>query len=188
MRFQSTPAFSGEGTSARRSAALRVFRFNPPPPFQAREQNYSQIHLYQLTVSIHPRLFRRGNKPPHDNLRLDACFNPPPPFQARERGLRFSHFEDNSFQSTPAFSGEGTAADRATNFLCPGFNPPPPFQARERLTTKEIGKMLKFQSTPAFSGEGTQRAPWLSDYLAVSIHPRLFRRGNFATLPFHSFH
>ena len=155
MRFQSTPAFSGEGTSARRSAALRVFRFNPPPPFQAREQNYSQIHLYQLTVSIHPRLFRRGNKPPHDNLRLDACFNPPPPFQAREllpterrifyalvsihpRLFRRGNRVDARLAGLiglvsihPRLFRRGNTASAVAERLSRGFNPPPPFQARE---------------------------------------------------------
>ena len=118
--FQSTPAFSGEGTVTwaspeyprlfRRHEPPEVqaqFRFNPPPPFQARAQS---------RVSIHPRLFRRGNLP---SAVLKLGFNPPPPFQAREH----------------------ISFDAGAERNC--FNPPPPFQARE-------------QSTPAFSGEGTE--------------------------------
>ena len=93
---------------------------------------------YDRYVSIHPRLFRRGN--PNGSVTLDTY---------------------TLFQSTPAFSGEGTM--------------------------EKLVKMLypkSFQSTPAFSGEGTGDARVVAGYPPVSIHPRLFRRGNLL-LPFH---
>ena len=131
MLFQSTPAFSGEGTS----------------------------HVSQLLgtgpVSIHPRLFRRGN------VVISQCIAPFCPFQ-----------------STPAFSGEGTVSHLPS--CCPvlSFNPPPPFQARELVPNPPLIKIRGFQSTPAFSGEGTLSKAASISSRAVSIHPRLFRRGN----------
>ena len=41
-----------------------------------------------------------------------------------------------------------------------------------------MSPILLFQSTPAFSGEGTIIADEDGVHKTVSIHPRLFRRGN----------
>ncbi len=81
------------------------------------------------------------------------------------------------FQSTPAFSGEGTLSGLAWMGFR-SFNPPPPFQARERETAGGQQRLSQFQSTPAFSGEGTQNPGRVCWVHVVSIHPRLFRRGN----------
>ena len=83
--FQSTPAFSGEGTTQAPEGPDQQGRFNPPPPFQAREPEDTEDLILRAPVSIHPRLFRRGN------TRIVAGFPP-----------------EEMFQSTPAFSGEGT--------------------------------------------------------------------------------
>ncbi len=155
MLFQSTPAFSGEGTS----------------------------HVSQLLgtgpVSIHPRLFRRGND-------QDV---PPEYYQYK-------------FQSTPAFSGEGTFFQDLPNIRASvSIHPrlfrrgnsqyrfirvrrmlvsihPRLFRRGNDFRIVRTYTVLLFQSTPAFSGEGTTDA--VVDVFAfwVSIHPRLFRRGN----------
>ena len=128
--FQSTPAFSGEGT------------------------NYYELKAIRNRVSIHPRLFRRGNSSAFLVIVSSTCFNPPPPFQAREPCRPVDQDARSKFQSTPAFSGEGTLPV---------------------ITSMES---VLFQSTPAFSGEGT-RLNYLNHLASlVSIHPRLFRRGN----------
>ena len=107
--FQSTPAFSGEGTVRFGRTRCTLACFNPPPPFQARERKSHRGHGRRAAVSIHPRLFRRGNSTLSKNLDSSECFNPPPPFQAREQDQRARFFLSLMFQSTPAFSGEGTA-------------------------------------------------------------------------------
>ena len=117
--FQSTPAFSGEGTSFFLSCPQELGGFNPPPPFQAREPRISRTKLHKATfqstpafsgegttskkmhivaddVSIHPRLFRRGN------VLGDVI-----------------HLIDAQFQSTPAFSGEGTLTERLYKAMLP---------------------------------------------------------------------
>ncbi len=131
-QFQSTPAFSGEGTNPGLHSGVlpltvsihpRLFRrgnryilhrlvahssFNPPPPFQAREPPEVDLVITHNSVSIHPRLFRRGNRvePPYTSV--GSRFNPPPPFQAREHPAPGKKRRKRAFQSTPAFSGEGT--------------------------------------------------------------------------------
>ena len=131
MLFQSTPAFSGEGTNI--------------PANQRRK----------IPVSIHPRLFRRGNQTQRSTARSQV-----------------------RFQSTPAFSGEGTKYAEIDDEGAIGFNPPPPFQAREQQLVVAYDRLVMFQSTPAFSGEGTQSRNAAGQHKCVSIHPRLFRRGN----------
>ena len=108
-------------------------------------------------VSIHPRLFRRGNA-----VHRAAWHNEPVSIHPRlfRRGnllVLILILVSIAFQSTPAFSGEGTASIAS-------------FCAANR-----------FQSTPAFSGEGTKILKVLRQVPRVSIHPRLFRRGNFGT-------
>ena len=107
-------------------------------------------------VSIHPRLFRRGNSLlPAPSLPLYSCFNPPPPFQARERKNGRNAYRDIIVSIHPRLFRRGND-----------------FRIVRTYT------VLLFQSTPAFSGEGTTDA--VVDVFAfwVSIHPRLFRRGN----------
>ena len=82
--FQSTPAFSGEGTDCHGRFGIVDDRFNPPPPFQAREPGTLNVPLHRGDVSIHPRLFRRGNRKYPAQHYTGKRFNPPPPFQARE--------------------------------------------------------------------------------------------------------
>ena len=120
-------------------------------------------------VSIHPRLFRRGNNKIGNSGLDKLCFNPPPPFQARERTITNLKQYETEFQSTPAFSGEGTALGidvsdsfavsihprlfrrgniktKKTRWKTTGFNPPPPFQAREQPCGKPmiIGKLSEW--------------------------------------------
>ncbi len=128
--------------------------FNPPPPFQAREQYLNSDRNFFNPVSIHPRLFRRGNLIPDAQGSTHVSFNPPPPFQAREPWETGCMTPQSRFQSTPAFSGEGTV-----NWEGPD-------------------QTSWFQSTPAFSGEGTIAKDVDVIRSLVSIHPRLFRRGN----------
>ena len=108
------------------------------------------------SVSIHPRLFRRGNARGSQRPPEAASFNPPPPFQARELVRFFGHRVLHLFQSTPAFSGEGTDQRARFFLLMKSFNPPPPFQARELVLPCRLRRLGLFQSTPAFSGEGTE--------------------------------
>ncbi len=106
-------------------------------------------------VSIHPRLFRRGNREHQSNRVEETGFNPPPPFQARERpkwGLRTN---PKWFQSTPAFSGEGTPTASASGAV-------PRVSIHPRLFRRGNPKEHEDEH----------------DHLCVSIHPRLFRRGN----------
>ena len=88
--FQSTPAFSGEGTPGQRGTWDPRPGFNPPPPFQAREPS--------------PMLYRAMSE-----------FQSTPAFSGE--GTVCGHFGAGSlaFQSTPAFSGEGTALRQAND-------------------------------------------------------------------------
>ena len=154
--FQSTPAFSGEGTTGRQEGDKLDRRFNPPPPFQARELFGTRRHGIINRVSIHPRLFRRGNLEEADSHLMTYLVSIHP--RLFRRGNFFLSFVSPrtwGFQSTPAFSGEGTKPNSMRPNTRPCFNPPPPFQAREPLVSRL--RTLK---------------------VAVSIHPRLFRRGN----------
>ena len=175
--FQSTPAFSGEGTPG---------RYRP---------------LDGGTVSIHPRLFRRGNPHSAPPLTVRASFNPPPPFQARELDIPQPPPVTSSFQSTPAFSGEGT--DEASLDIVWGcvsihprlfrrgnsrtwtamqmlssFNPPPPFQAREPCPHRHVTAATRVSIHPRLFRRGNAKIADDRGLFEVSIHPRLFRRGN----------
>ena len=153
-------------------------------------------------VSIHPRLFRRGNKSKASTMNQPHGFNPPPPFQAREPRTSIMRLSGVRFQSTPAFSGEGT--DPTITIVDPEEVSIHPRLFRRGNDHYYVGRKsaVMFQSTPAFSGEGTKnntikskpaagfnppppfqaREPRVFDgatvQVTVSIHPRLFRRGN----------
>ena len=105
-------------------------------------------------VSIHPRLFRRGNKKRAPCVVDAHGFNPPPPFQARERYRVWPGWA-SEVSIHPRLFRRGNEKLRGGSSDCRSFNPPPPFQARERYNVKRV-----------------------SDIPVVSIHPRLFRRGN----------
>ena len=178
-RFQSTPAFSGEGTASSIQAHRFRRRFNPPPPFQARELRSEESDDTHVSTSFNPPPpFQAREHDTRITSKIRICFNPPPPFQARELVRFFGHRVLHLFQSTPAFSGEGTIRWRLFLHPWPSFNPPPPFQAREHKAAASAGGRDWFQSTPAFSGEGTLPAGTSYADPNVSIHPRLFRRGN----------
>ncbi len=178
--FQSTPAFSGEGTRQARGKLDKKTVSIHPRLFRRGNIKIGKKSLWVESVSIHPRLFRRGNTYTYA-------------YVGRETG----------FQSTPAFSGEGTnyyelKAIRNRVSIHPrlfrrgnargsqrppeaaSFNPPPPFQARELVRFFGHRVLHLFQSTPAFSGEGTLSPSRPRRKEQVSIHPRLFRRGNYA--------
>ena len=109
-----------------------------------------------LGVSIHPRLFRRGNAAVVAARRVRGPVSIHPRlFRRGNRSGSSPRCEMASFQSTPAFSGEGTPPPHRCCWWIARFNPPPPFQAREldKPVAREI--LPAFQSTPAFSGEGT---------------------------------
>ena len=132
-------------------------------------------------VSIHPRLFRRGNNKIGNSGLDKLCFNPPPPFQAREPGKPEASFTKNRFQSTPAFSGEGTPEAARGRQRQPVSIHPRLFRRGNFFPRCRQTPCPRFQSTPAFSGEGTRPLFWSSCPPPVSIHPRLFRRGNRST-------
>ena len=128
-------------------------------------------------VSIHPRLFRRGNKKRAPCVVDAHGFNPPPPFQARERyrvwpgwasevsihprlfrrgnGHIMTIAQPSVVSIHPRLFRRGNEKLRGGSSDCRSFNPPPPFQAREHRTQAGFVGSTWFQSTPAFSGEGT---------------------------------
>ena len=85
MAFQSTPAFSGEGTGKKTPIGKWGHVSIHPRLFRRGNIGACADAIRADRVSIHPRLFRRGNK-----LKQLRC---------NSNGV---------FQSTPAFSGEGT--------------------------------------------------------------------------------
>ena len=107
-------------------------------------------------VSIHPRLFRRGNKSKASTMNQPHGFNPPPPFQAREPRTSIMRLSGVRFQSTPAFSGEGT--DPTITIVDPEEVSIHPRLFRRGNDHYYVGRKsaVMFQSTPAFSGEGTK--------------------------------
>ena len=136
------------------------------------------VSKMRFVVSIHPRLFRRGNKTVLTSRSNVSCFNPPPPFQARERGDTLAAVDKYGFQSTPAFSGEGTMPGHRYKIKRLVSIHPRLFR-RGNLRVRIFYKVnISFQSTPAFSGEGTRKTATVKTNTEVSIHPRLFRRGN----------
>ena len=80
-KFQSTPAFSGEGTRQSEPTTSRPKGFNPPPPFQAREHNNASGRTnggFQST----PAFSGEGTGDIPETYQDRESFNPPPPFQA----------------------------------------------------------------------------------------------------------
>ena len=134
MLFQSTPAFSGEGTGEQEYTAGDWTAFQSTPAFSGEGTPEAARGRQRQPVSIHPRLFRRGNFFPRCRQTPCPRFQSTPAFSGEGTTITANEYKTIAFQSTPAFSGEGTPA------------------ASHHKATKR-----QFQSTPAFSGEGTKR-------------------------------
>ena len=147
--FQSTPAFSGEGThQSRWENHLRV-RFNPPPPIKAREQTQHGRRHVQIQFQSTPAFSGEGTSGDR-SIRISPEFQSTPAFSGEGTSQAADHVSEFQFQSTPAFSGEGTQKNpfRHARFLC--FNPPPPFQAREHPRLRTLSSIRRFNPPPPF--------------------------------------
>ena len=177
--FQSTPAFSGEGTLVDCRPDADLPEFQSTPAFSGEGTIDLHRRIDDPTVSIHPRLFRRGNAKLATDIVHDFCFNPPPPFQAREPDERHRYGHRSlGFNPPPPFQAREPPGTYVQFHAAKGFNPPPPFQARERSITHPARSISSFNPPPPFQAREQTSEYWVSDSNTVSIHPRLFRRGN----------